>query len=237
MAIQPNRPSMWKTYLLIGISGFIVTGMVSYSLHKGIQMSARYAPWIDAVMEIKLETTLAHLWFEEIISGDANEDMQTVWEKLDKANTYANLMLAGGKNLEGIFVPPLEDEDMRRIIRNVQGKMAEFIDITRQRIEGIKTSEAGSDIDERYDVVFVKLLFKADEVESKLQNLIAQDLRTSRHTQVILIVVCLLITLFVGIVFYRFEHARLKSFDANLGSNGRLESHVAQRAGREPSPI
>jgi hypothetical protein len=75
--------------LLIGIVGFIITGIVAYGFHMGIRMASRYSPLVDAAMEIKLEATTAHLWFEEILSGDRQEDVKGVWRHLDQANWYA----------------------------------------------------------------------------------------------------------------------------------------------------
>ena len=40
-------------------------------------------------MEIKFEATEAHLWLEEIISGDRSEDINAVWKHLDIADWYA----------------------------------------------------------------------------------------------------------------------------------------------------
>ena len=77
-------------YLLIGIVGFIFTSIVVYSFITGIRMNSTYAP---AAMEIKLQATTAHLWFEEILSGDSSEDIEIVWEHIDQADWYARAML------------------------------------------------------------------------------------------------------------------------------------------------
>ncbi len=60
-----------------------------YSLYIGRGLAERYAPLVDAAMEIKLEATTAHLWFEEIISGDRFVDIDEVWKHLDQAKWYA----------------------------------------------------------------------------------------------------------------------------------------------------
>jgi len=41
-----------------------------YSLQIGRDIASRYTPLVDAAMEIKLEATTAHLWFEQAISGE-----------------------------------------------------------------------------------------------------------------------------------------------------------------------
>jgi len=65
-----QNPLFWVAILTLGI----VTAMV-YSFYIGRNIAERYAPLVDAAMEIKLEATTAHLWFEEIISGDRFVDI------------------------------------------------------------------------------------------------------------------------------------------------------------------
>ncbi len=60
----------WRMCLLIATVGIIVAGMLSYSFHTGVRMSAVYSSLVHASMEINLQATIAHLWFEEIIAGD-----------------------------------------------------------------------------------------------------------------------------------------------------------------------
>ncbi len=147
----------WLINTLLAGVGFVVIGILAYGFYTGDRMSRMYAPLVDAAMEIKMETTTAHLWFEEIMSGDRNENMETVWQHLDQADWYTKVMLEGGTNSEGSFIP-LDDNVMRREIVEVQGKISEFRDITVQRIAAQKTSGVGTDIDQRYDAILKILL-------------------------------------------------------------------------------
>ncbi|MBT6595716.1 MAG: hypothetical protein HOB34_06425, partial [Nitrospina sp.] len=162
-------------YVLIGLIGLSLIGMVSYSFYKGVRMTTMYAPLIDASMVIKLETTTAHLWFEEILHGDRHETMETVWGHLDRADWYVKAMLEGGTNHEGTFVP-LDDMEMRQKILEAQEKLREFREITEERIEKIETSGPGTDVDQYYDTVFSEFIRKADEVEIRLHQVMASDL-------------------------------------------------------------
>ncbi len=82
-------------------------------------MVTRHAPLADAAMEIKLNATLGHLWFEEIVSGDRHEDIEELWSYLNQADWYTRVMLIGGKNEEGNFYS-LTDEHMRSTIESVR---------------------------------------------------------------------------------------------------------------------
>jgi hypothetical protein len=172
--------------LLICVVGLMVTGMVGYGFFKGDRMVRVYAPLVDAAMEIKYEATSAHLWFEEIMGGDLDEDMDDVWKHHDQAEWYAKAMLAGGQNTEGTFIP-LEDAGMRRKIHHVIEKLEAYRGITLKRFETKGSSGFGTSIEKRYDTIFRSFLKDADDVETQLQEIIATGLRSFRTTQIILI--------------------------------------------------
>ena len=203
-------PTPWRMYLLICIVGLMIIGILGYGFFKGDRMVKVYAPLVDAAMEIKLEATTAHLWFEEIISGDRYADISEVWKHQDQAEWYAKAMLVGGENPEGIFIP-LDDAEMRRKIKNVQGKLKEYREITQTRLDTKGLSGIGTDIDQRYDRVFRSFLKEADEVETKLQQIMAKDLSSFRYTQVLLIVISILLFLAIGISFWHFDNQRVKN--------------------------
>ena len=201
----------WLISLLISAVGLITIGILGYGFYTGDRMIRLYAPLVDASMEIKLEATIAHLWFEEIISGDRNEDINLVWEHQAQAEWYARAMIEGGENSRGVFLP-LDDAEMVGKIIEVQKKLKEFRAITQQRLEMKFTSGVGSDIDQHYDSVFRSLQEKADEVATQLQQIMTRDLQTFRTSQVVMIVLTLFLFFFMGIAYHRFNRHRAKSF-------------------------
>ncbi len=226
--IKPPGLSLWKMYLVIGAIGFSVACMLGYSFYKGDRMSSRYAPLVDAAMEIKLQATTAHLWFEEIISGDSNENIEVVWERLKEADWYTHAMLEGGENAEGKF-RPLKDIEMRRIINAVHNELNEFIEITRLRLNAVSTSGPGSVIDQQYDAKFDKFITKADLVETRLQQIMHHDLRRFRQTQIVLIIAGMLSSFLIALAFRRFEHTRIKNYQKLSETNLKLEQEAAAR--------
>lgn len=224
-------------YMMIGVVGFIVIGIVGYGFYTGNRMTTMYTPLVDAAMEIKLEVTTAHLWFEEIISGDRHEDMAAVWEHLEQADWYAKAMLEGGENIEGTLIS-LDDNKLRRLIMEVQGRLSEFREITEQRIAERGSSGVGTVIDQRYDAVFNTLVMQADEVKTRLEQVMVRDIGRFRYTQLTLMLVCLSVFLFFGFIFHRFEHSRRNYFRAIRQANEKLcESESRYQQLFEESPI
>jgi len=65
MSFKPNR------IVLAAVStSILLLATLLYVFYSGHQISSRYTPQLNAVMEIKLNGALAHLWLEEIMSGD-----------------------------------------------------------------------------------------------------------------------------------------------------------------------
>ncbi len=164
-------------------------------------------PLANAAIKIKIETTTAHLWLEELISGDPHENLETILKHLDQANWYAKAMLEGGKNPEGTFIP-LDNNEMRLKVREVQKKLAEFREMTRQRVAAQKTSGPRSYIDKRYDAIFKYIITQADQIKTSLRQMMAQDLRRFRSIQITLIFIVILIFLYLWISFWYFERRR-----------------------------
>ena len=126
-------------YLLVGLFVVVVICSMGYIFTTGSRIAAKHAPLVDAAMEIKLQAAQAHLWFEEMVSGDRTVNIDQVWKLQDSADWFVNAMLEGGSSAEGVFIP-LDDVDLRSQIRSVQAKLDEFGDITRKRYETPKDS-------------------------------------------------------------------------------------------------
>ncbi len=195
--------SSWRVYVVLGAFTITILIAMVYILYSGNQIMVKHTPLIDAAMEIKLEATTAHLWFEEILSGDRHESMDDVWKYLESADWYAKAMLEGGKNQEGNFAP-LEDSHMRDEITEVRQKLAEFKEITQKRLKARKTSASGTEIDQQYDAVFKEFVFLADDVETQIQQIVARKTGLFQKVQFILIGGVGFLSIFVGMIIMRY---------------------------------
>jgi signal transduction histidine kinase len=208
----------WLTYMLIGFVGLVITGILGYGIYISYRMNTMYAPLVDAAKEIKFEATTAHLRFEEIIGGDRYGDIGTVWKHLNRADGYANAMLEGS-----------EKPEMRREIREVQEKLSEFRNITQKRLEAKEISGPSTDIDQRTDAIFSDFIYKADNIESRLRQLITQYLRRFNFTYTVLIIVYVLLTVVIATAFHRFDRRRANDVLTLGNMNQVLQKEITQR--------
>ena len=189
----------------------VLASVLTYLFIGATDIAQRYAPLVDAAMEIKLEATTAHLWLEEILSGDRQEHINEVWQGLERADWYAGAMLDGARNAEGHYLP-LRDPALRSAIERVRQSLAEFREIAEVRHNTVPRMAAGSDIDQRFDAVFADFISQADRVETLLQREIASTVDRLQDT-------FLLLALFLGVLFistttllYRGERQRSTTY-------------------------
>ncbi len=202
-----NVPRPRRIYLLIVIVALVILGTMAYTLFTGNRISAKYAPLVDATMEIRFQGTQAHLWFEEVISGDPYKKIEEVLDFIDQADWYAQAILEGGSNPEGTFIP-IKDPKIEEPIRIVRKDLAEFKKLTKQRLKIGKAAGIGSDVDQKYDAVFEHFLKQSDSVEKLIQNAMTQDLERFRFSQVFLMLACLILSVAVGVLFHRLDRRR-----------------------------
>jgi len=184
--IERLQVSLRQIYMLTILVSLIVMGTVLYGFHKGNEMNNWHVPLIDASMEIKIESTSAHLWLEEILNGDLDEDLDRIWKHLDKADWYAQAMLAGGVNEHGIYLP-LKDNKMRGHIESVRDQLTIFRDVAKQRFQRRIISGAGTDIDQYYDSIFNELISHVDYVEHELKEIMAIDKKEFWYNEIFLV--------------------------------------------------
>jgi len=214
-------PILWVVILTL-----IIIAVMLYSSYNGRSIAERYAPLQDAVMEIKLEATTAHLWFEEIISGDRYIDINVVWDHLEQARWYANAMLEGGENHEGKFVP-LNDLGLRQEIERTLQGIQNFRVIAHKRWAVQSESGVGTDIDQHFDRVFNDFLKSADGVESSLQQAIKDRLRQFYWIQLLLVFSVIVTSAIIIVVLKRYDDQRTNDIQNILQREDELRTSEA----------
>lgn len=194
-----------KKYMLLIIMIAGIFALMLQSFYVSDKMINNYLPLVDATKELRLEATAAHLWFEEILSGDSQERVDVVFAHIDQAEWYAQAMLYGGENSEGVLLP-LEDSQLRKEITSVVSTLEEFKKVTTQRYEFSSTSGVGTEIDQRYDSIFRSLVNQADQAEFHLKKIISEEGTKYRIAHPGLIVITAILTCLI--IFEQRKHDR-----------------------------
>ena len=193
----------WKTsILLVVISTCLMVGAIIYSFQLGKSMSERYAPLVGAALEIKVEATTAHLWFEEMITGDTTLQPKDIWAHLDQAKWYAEAMLNGGENQKGTFFA-LENKIVRAQVQQTIKGLDDFRAVAEKRWALRSQSKPGSAIDQRFDTIFDHFLSSANAAEIALKRTNAEQLKRFSIIESIIIVVIIMLGIFTIILIQR----------------------------------
>jgi methyl-accepting chemotaxis protein len=179
-----------KLLVIFLVSGAMVAGMGVLALfaaselaNRGEVVGGELAPLADAAMEVKLTATTAHLYFEEIMSGDTGEDINNVWSLLDQTQFYVDAITKGGSNDEGTFVATT-DQDIVAAMSGVQKALTDFRTAAEKRYADLgNDAGAGSAADEAFDASFDVLVGAADEVEEMLHDGMEAGLSALRNAQ------------------------------------------------------
>ena len=203
---QPSR----GVYILLFALAINVLSMVFYVTYNAKLMSVTHAPLADAAMQIELEATTAHLWFEEIIGGDKTANMDNVRASINAAQWYADAMLEGGTNERGTFIP-LDDEELRDEIKEVKAAISEFKKLTEHRLILESTAGIGSEIDQEYAAIFERFITQADEVETMLQSKIAARMQSFDNSRYLLMCVTVGLFLWAAFALRKYERDRAEA--------------------------
>lgn len=192
---------------LISLSIFLISlflSMMAYMLYTGNRMVTTYEPLIEASKELKFEAAQAHLWFEEIISGDSAESIDSVWQHLDLAEWYAKAMLEGGQ--KGNYrIIALHDQVLREEIEQVRRNLTKFREIAEIRYKIQAQSGAGSAVDQEFDQVFRAFITGASRVDVFLHNKTQADLANFRKTGLGLLVAATLLAFFMSAILLKYR--------------------------------
>ena len=234
--------NIFVTTILLSLG---MIGIVAYSFFLGNKMSSSSYPLVGTIKEVRIELTTAHLWFEEVISGDNHEEINDVIQHIDNAARHTKALIEGGKCPRGYNIA-ITKVEAHQSLNNLLEQIASFKTMTLDRHTTIQESGVGTSADQRYDMFFKEVLRQARLTEQILIDGIRSDLAVYRYLEVFLLFSIILSALILLIVFYKYEKQRekilsglipicssCKKIKDDKGYWNRIESYIAERTHAE----
>ncbi|CAN7342428.1 methyl-accepting chemotaxis protein [Devosia sp. LjRoot3] len=136
---------------------------------RGNEVGALLSPHVKAAMEIKLNATSAHLYFEEIMMGDAGEDVANVWAYLDTAEAYL-AAIEQGDDIAGAVYFASEDPAVQAAGPKVLQSLVDFRTAAEQRYANLGKGDegAGSAADAAFDAAYDSVIVEATALEKSV---------------------------------------------------------------------
>lgn len=136
-APAPRRLTRIHLIVLLGMCS--VLAMLAWTTWSARSLVLTFVPQVNAAMTARVSVTEAHLWLEEIVSGDASEDPQQVWDKIDDARWHIDAMLAGGNRAGRIYVA-VDDAVLRDDLLQARSVLAQFEKLGRTRVDAARAA-------------------------------------------------------------------------------------------------
>ena len=173
-AVRPdpraNDHSARRVYVVLAASAVVLTCALLGILQFHQYLARRYFP-LQRTARIELELTSAHLWLEELLTGDSTTSIEEVRRHLDRAALQADDML-GGQNGQTAVV---DDVLLQDKIRQLGQQLGEFRQATERRWQSRLTNPEGAAEDDQFDAQFRSLLSLAVEIKTRSGENIRQE--------------------------------------------------------------
>jgi diguanylate cyclase (GGDEF)-like protein len=225
--ICPTLFTAKRMYVLTMSLAVMVITLALYLFYQGNQLLVEKSPMIEAAEEIKVNGTMAHLWFEEVLSGDTTQSIQEVWYYLDLADWYAIALLEGGKSVKGNF-KPIKDNDLRKIVVSMRETIADFREYDKLRYNDSAASSPGSEIDIITDKMFLDFIREADEVKRAIKMHLDKGITEHQYLSITLIIAAIIIAFYINGHLFKIEENRHKLFNSLEKANKAIESKNRQ---------
>jgi signal transduction histidine kinase len=190
----------WSILGVILITGTFSIIQLQNLYESSKEVVLQQIPLQNAVTEIKLNTTTAHLWFEEITNGNEEKSaIKVVWQLLDDSLWYADSIVKGGTRGQDTFYP-IHDEAIAGQIAKIKQNIEELIKSAHIQFTTKKTSEQNL-LEEQFDWLFSRLIDNANQVQTLLKTKIAANLeQLNQYFNIIEITLVIIYLLGIGII-------------------------------------
>lgn len=204
MSVEKYRHYLifWVCILTLG-----VLSTIGYSFLIAHRMVDHCAPLVTSVVQIKLEVTDAHLWFEEAITGDTAVDINDVWLQLNQAEQNARMMLGENDRFDRLLMV-LDESVLHRQAERVLASIDAFRRVAQERWLLGESAGTSSNLDQRLDYIFNEIISTANDLEDLLDHSIQSQMQQFHLLQALLTATVLILGIVVAIYSLRYGSKR-----------------------------
>ncbi len=129
----------------------------------------------DAINDIRMRVANFHLWFEEALAGNPKMDRQKVWEDYEWSLKMIEVVLNGGERYRGHTFKPFGKSSQRSQLEDMKSLLIKFGEIGRQRMQPGVAVGVSSELNHRFDEVYVEFQKVAASMGTFLERRLVGD--------------------------------------------------------------
>lgn len=218
---------MKRKFLFTSILATLVIAITSALVSQSTHLLVEKSPLAEAAAEIKVNGTLAYLWFDEIMSGDTSQSIQEVWYYLEIADWHVVALLEGGESIMGTY-QPVEDPEIRERLIALREMLAEFRVSAEANYQYILSDRVLVANSVRRDEQFLEFASKADEIQRVIKASYEAGISRYTNTSISLIIAVIVIAAYSIRLQYKHERSRDSLLKSLTDANNDIEKKNTQ---------
>ncbi|MDX8410515.1 MAG: PAS domain S-box protein [Mariprofundaceae bacterium] len=215
-------PFAWKIHLSIAVLTIAVVSCLGYVYQMGARINAQHTPMVNAAHHVGEDTTLFHLWIEEMITGNPTLEQDDIFQYLDTAMADTVLIISGSSKYTDYHIS-FDNPELKQVASSVLSDLKDFRQIAEDRLASIGP-DGISPLDDFFDGTFDVIMTQTDDMESILEGMVTNQLNAFARLQIVLIVACVISGLMVGAMVRRFERQRYLYAEEKLCAQDALQT-------------
>ncbi|MFQ5569917.1 MAG: methyl-accepting chemotaxis protein [Rhodothermales bacterium] len=169
LAVRKKLLFSFGIVALLFVVGSVISHVELNSLYRHANLAAvDDAPRTEAILEVQYLVTKGHLWFEEIMAGDTNEQIEEVNALWDEAAQLCHALLDGG-TVNGRRLPVEDHEEDREALGKIKEALTHLRDLAGMRYSNIELGITGSEADQQFDEAYEEVLAFAEQFEDDVR--------------------------------------------------------------------
>ncbi len=204
---------MKRKFLFTSLLALLVISITTVLVSQSTHLLVKKSPLAEAAAEIKVNGTLAYLWFDEIMSGDTAQSIQEVWYYLEIADWHVVALLEGGESIMGSY-QPVDDPEIRERLVELRELLAQFRVTAESNYQHILSDRAYVVNAVGRDEQFLEFASKADDIQRVIKASYDSGIQSYTTTSITLIIAVMVIAAYS----IRLQHKHELSRDLLLKS-------------------
>jgi len=122
-------------------------------------------PQSRSTLQIRADLTSAHLWIEEILSGDSSESPDKVWLVFEGIDGIINTLANGGQLVSG-KISPIDHPPVLELLPVLQKDLDHFREVAKKRLSA-HDDRPGTDLDQQFDRIFGVIIEDLNHIQTR----------------------------------------------------------------------